>query len=91
MDINYQLQLCQDKEAKILVNQIDTQCKLVLLGMYKNSNWRLRLGTWEWQLSWGVHTVNVERWRSGWTARSVDNWTYTVQWTHTHINTNTLT
>ena len=21
-------------------------------GMYKNSNWRLRLGTWEWQLSW---------------------------------------
>ena len=38
MDINYQLQLCQDKVAKILVNQIDTQCKLVLLGMYKNSN-----------------------------------------------------
>ena len=59
-------------------------------GMYKNSNWRLRLGTWEWQLSWGVHTVNVERWRSGWTARSVDSWTYTVQWTHTHINTKTL-
>jgi hypothetical protein len=40
MDINYQLQLCQDKEAKILVNQTDTQCKLVLLGMYKNSNQR---------------------------------------------------
>ena len=38
MGINYQLQLCQDKAAKTLVNQIGTQCKLVLLGMLQNSN-----------------------------------------------------
>lgn len=38
MDTNYQLQLWLDKETKILENQTDTQCKLVLLGMYKNFN-----------------------------------------------------
>ena len=38
MDISYQPRLCQDKAAKILVNQIGTQCKLVLLGMLQNSN-----------------------------------------------------
>ena len=38
MVINYQPRLCQDKAAKILVNQIGTQCKLVLLGMLQNSN-----------------------------------------------------
>ena len=36
--ISYHLQSCQDKETKILVNRTDTQCKLVPLGMYKNSN-----------------------------------------------------
>ena len=43
MDISYRLLLCQDKEAKILVNQTDTQCKLVPLGTLMNSNqqrWR---------------------------------------------------
>ena len=38
MDISYHLQQCQDKEAKILVNQTDTQCKLVPQGMHPNSN-----------------------------------------------------
>ena len=38
MDISYHLQLCQDKETQNSVNQTDTQCKLVPLGMLQNSN-----------------------------------------------------